>query len=163
MRFSLSSASDKLRTMRRAVLAAMILTSACSARGPEPAPVPADHAATVQAWRDKHEVDYRRDWVSIAGLYFLSPGSHTIGSDPKSQIVLGPHAAPRLGTVVAGADGSVRFEAAPTIVVTQKDAVVKGPIVMKEAGKPPAPRFSKVARPEPFRFDAGPTVTVLTV
>jgi len=125
--------------MRRLLLVAMILTSACGARGPEPAAVPADHAATVQAWRDKHEVDYRRDWVSIAGLYFLSPGTHTIGSDPKSNVVLGPHAAPRLGTVIAGADGSVRFEAAPKIVVTQKDAVLKGPVVMKEAGKPPAP------------------------
>jgi len=125
--------------MRRGLLAAVVLATACGGRSPEPAPVPADHGATVQAWRDKHEVDYRRDWVSIAGLYFLSPGAHTIGSDPKSQVVLGPHAAPRLGTVVVGTDGSVRFDAAPKVVVTQKDLVLKSPIVMKIAGKPAAP------------------------
>ncbi|HEX5214178.1 MAG TPA: DUF1684 domain-containing protein [Vicinamibacterales bacterium] len=123
--------------MRRGFLIAMIVTTGCSASPPAPPPVPADHAATVQAWRDKHEVDYRRDWVSIAGLYFLSPGRHTIGSDRKSNIVLGPHAAAQLGTVVAGADGAVRFEAAPKIIVTQKDVILRNPIVMKEVGKPP--------------------------
>ncbi len=130
--------------MRRALLAMLVLATACGGgnRAPAPAPVPADHAATVQAWRDKHEVDYRRDWVSIAGLYFLSPGAHTIGSDPRSNVVLGPHAAARLGTVVSGADGSVRFEPAPKVVVTRKNAPVNPPIVMKEAGKPAGPDLS---------------------
>ena len=40
-----------------------------------------------EAWRAKHEADYRRDWVTIAGLHFLS-GSHTAGSARSNDIVL---------------------------------------------------------------------------
>ena len=126
--------------MRRGLVVTAILAAGCTGR-PAPPPVPPDHAAPVQAWRDKHDADYRRDWVSIAGLYFLSPGEHVVGSDPKSQVVLGPHAPPRMGTVTVGADGSVRFAAAPNVVVTQKTVVLKSPVVMKDAGKPPAPEL----------------------
>ena len=41
-----------------------------------------DEKAAVQAWRVKHEADYRRDFVSIAGLYPLQPGPNTAGSAP---------------------------------------------------------------------------------
>lgn len=131
-----------MRIAARVVLLATAATaSACTGTvtPASSASIPTDHTATVQAWRDKHEVDYRRDWVSIAGLYFLSPGRHTIGSDPKSHVVLGRHAAARLGTVIAAADGGVRFEAAPGVVVVQKGAPVPSPFVMKAPGKPAAP------------------------
>jgi len=118
----------------------MILTSACGARGPEPAAVPADHAATVQAWRDKHEVDYRRDWVSIAGLHFVDPGAHTVGSGPKNdvQVVANiPASAGRL--TVKGT--SMTFEPAKGVTVTQDSKPASGPVVMKEEGKAPGPEF----------------------
>ena len=41
-----------------------------------------------EAWRAKHEADYRREWVTIAGLHFLEPGAHTAGSAPSNDIVL---------------------------------------------------------------------------
>jgi uncharacterized protein (DUF1684 family) len=39
----------------------------------------AAHVKKVRDWRTKHEADYRRDWVSIAGLHFLKPGVNTAG------------------------------------------------------------------------------------
>src|SRR5262249_51626045 len=52
-----------------------------------------DARKETEAWRSKHETDYRRDWSTIAGLHFLNPGSQTAGSASSNQIVL-PAAAP---------------------------------------------------------------------
>ena len=127
------------------VLLAGALLAGCGA--PEPAPAPADaplsaeaHAAKVQAWRDKHEVDYRRDWVSIAGLHFLAPGTHTLGSAKSSGIVVSPHVPATIGQLVV-AEGRVRFEPAPGVAITQKGQAVTAPIVLKEPGAAAAPEI----------------------
>jgi uncharacterized protein len=102
--------------------------------------VPDDYTVRVQAFRDKHEADYTREWVSIAGLHFVEPGTHTVGSGSKNDIVVVanlPDAAGRL--VVKGT--SMTFEPARGVSVTQKGQPVAGPIVMKEEGKPPSPEF----------------------
>ena len=46
--------------------------------------------AITEKWRAKHESDYRREWVSIAGLHKLNPGSNTAGSAASNDIVLPP-------------------------------------------------------------------------
>ena len=62
-----------------------------------------------EAWRAKHEADYRRDWVTIAGLHFLEPGSHTAGSARSNDIVLPASAPPVLGRfMLANGIGSFR-------------------------------------------------------
>jgi uncharacterized protein len=66
----------------------------------------------IQVWRAKHEADYRRDWATIEGLHFLSPGSHTAGSAPDNDIVLAAALPPRLGRFTV-ADDKVAFEAEP--------------------------------------------------
>jgi uncharacterized protein (DUF1684 family) len=111
-----------------------------------PAPVaaaltPEAYAAKVQAWRDKHEVDYRRDWVSIAGLHFLEPGTHTLGSATSSDIVVSEHVPPTIGRLVV-ADGLVRFEPAPGAAITQKGQPIAAAIVLKEPGQPAAPEMA---------------------
>ena len=103
-------------------------------------PTREEHAAKVQAWRDKHDVDYRRDWVSIAGLHFLSPGTHTLGSARSSDIVVSPHVPPSIGRLVV-ADGRVRFEPASGVAIAQKGQPVTAPIVLKEPGQPAAPEI----------------------
>jgi len=101
---------------------------------------PPDYAARVQAWRDKHESDYRRDFVTIAGLHFLDPGTHTVGSATTSGIVLTAHVPASIGRlVVTGA--SILYEPAPGLAVRQGGQPVTGPIVLKEAGKPAAPEI----------------------
>jgi uncharacterized protein (DUF1684 family) len=73
--------------------------------------VPAQTPTTdaVAAWRKKHEEDYRRNYVTIAGLHPLKPGVNTAGSRTDHDIVLPESTPPTLGRFVR--DGqTVRFE-----------------------------------------------------
>ena len=99
--------------------------------------VPEDHAAQVQSWRDKHEADYRRDWVTIAGLEFLEPGTHTIGSAPGNDIVLDAAVPASIGRLTVEGE-RVQFDAAPGVVVTRKEQPVAAPVVMNEPGRRPS-------------------------
>ena len=91
----------------------------------------------VQAWRDKHEADYRREWVTIAGLHFLKPGAQTAGSASGSDIELPPSAPPLLGRFVL--DGTaVRFEPGPGAAVELAGAQVASPVVLKDDSAPNA-------------------------
>lgn len=130
---------------RRVLAAAAVMLVVCGVGCDRaPAPIaeqpPADHAAQVRAWRDKHEADYRRDFVTIAGLHFLDPGVYTVGNRPGSDIQISalPADAGRLS--VEG--GRVRFEPAPNVGVTQKGQPVTGTIVLKALDTPPAPEIT---------------------
>ena len=72
------------------ILIAAVLTLAGCNRPPESTSTEADERAANEAaakWRAKHEADYRRDWVSIAGLYELKQGVNTAGSAKANGIV----------------------------------------------------------------------------
>jgi uncharacterized protein (DUF1684 family) len=115
---------------------AVLAASACH-REPAVAQVQT-HQQQVQQWRDQHEADYRRDWVTVAALHFLEPGVHTIGSRPGSTIVLAASAPADVGKVIV--EGvRVRFEPAPGIEARQSDKPVTGPVVMKAPDERPAP------------------------
>ena len=105
--------------------------------GASKAAVPPDHAAKVQAWRDKHEADYRRDWVSIAGLHFMTDGAYTVGSGKTNDIVVAASVPSTIGRLTV-ADGRVRYDPAPGIVVSRQGKPVAGSIVLKEPGSEPA-------------------------
>jgi uncharacterized protein (DUF1684 family) len=87
----------------------------------------------AEAWRAKHEADYRREWVTIAGLHFLEPGTHTAGSGPSNDIVLPTSAPSVLGRFVLGND-SVRFEPQPGAAVMLESRVVSSPIELADDG-----------------------------
>ena len=87
----------------------------------------ASHVKEVEAWRAKHEADYRRDWVSIDGLFFFKPGENRAGSAASNDIVLSSSLPPSIGTFVLAAD-HVRFIPAPGIAVSQNGEPVAGPI-----------------------------------
>jgi uncharacterized protein (DUF1684 family) len=99
--------------------------------------VPEDHIAQVQAWRARHEADYRRDFVTIAGLHVLEPGTHTVGSAPGNDIVLDAAVPGRLGQLIVEGE-RVQFDAAPGVVVTRKEQPVATPVVLTEPGRRPA-------------------------
>lgn len=65
-----------------------------------------------EAWRATHEADYRRDWVTIAGLHFIEPGAYTAGSARTNDIVLPSSVPGVIGRFVMEAD-VVRFEPEP--------------------------------------------------
>jgi uncharacterized protein (DUF1684 family) len=106
-----------------------VLTAACAAPPPEASAV----IAETEAWRAKHEADYRREWVTIAGLHFLNPGSQTAGSAPGNDVVLPAGAPSTLGRFVL--DGkAVRFEPEPGAAVQLRDAPVTAPLTLKDDG-----------------------------
>ena len=122
-----------------AAILALLAVPACR-NMPESNPahtLPLDHTAQVQAWRDKHEADYRRDFASIAGLYSLKPGSNTAGSGPTNDLRLPESVPPSLGTFVRTGN-EVRYEPAPGAGVRLKDQPVMQPVVLRDDNSPPA-------------------------
>jgi uncharacterized protein len=127
------------RTMKRLRRVAIVLgtlwsVGACGSDAPTetpqtPGPKAAD--AAVAEWRAKHEADYRRDFVSIAGLHPLKPGSNSAGSAATHDIVL-PASTPRtLGRFILAA-GGVRFEPAPGAAVLLRNQPVTGAIDLRD-------------------------------
>ena len=119
------------------VAAAFVLmslgSSACS-RVPDRRPtLTAEVVKEIEAWRTKHEVDYRRDWVTIAGLHDLKAGPNTAGSGAGNDIQLPASVPATLGRFVL--DGErVRFEPAKNAGVMLKDKPVTAPIELKDDG-----------------------------
>jgi uncharacterized protein (DUF1684 family) len=111
-------------TMIALSLAAGVLVAAV-ATPPDPA-----YRKEVEKWRAKHEADYRRDYVGLAGLFSLQPGVNSAGSGASNAIVL-PKATPStIGRFVLTGD-RVRFEPQAGVKVTLKGTPVTGPIELK--------------------------------
>src|ERR1700704_3191421 len=90
----------------------------------------ASHRQEVEKWRAKHETDYRKEYVGLAGLFALKPGANSVGSGSSNAIVL-PKATPSsVGRFVLTGD-RVRFEPQGGVKVTLKGAPVSGPIDVK--------------------------------
>jgi uncharacterized protein (DUF1684 family) len=132
--------------MRKLVVFGVVIAAAACGGAPEQAPpaavaTPAAVADTptqiAEKWRAKHETDYRRDWVSIAGLHPLKDGANTAGSAAKNDIVLPESLPARLGTFVLNA-GKVRFQPEKNAPVKLKDQPVTGAIDLKDDGAPGA-------------------------
>jgi uncharacterized protein (DUF1684 family) len=116
------------------VLSTLWSLSACGGDAPKEAPQSLDPEAAdaaVAAWREKHEADYRRDFVTIAGLHMLRPGSNSAGSAATHDIVLPASTPPTLGRFVLGTDG-VRFEPAPGAPVLMRNQKVTGAIHLRD-------------------------------
>jgi uncharacterized protein (DUF1684 family) len=121
-------------------IAGSVLAMACS-RAEEGGPVAADYVASVEAWREKHDADYRRDWVTISGLHPLAPGPNTAGSAPANDIMLPASTPATVGQFIL--DGPrVRFEPAPAGGVTLRDQPVAAPIDLRDDADPDADELS---------------------
>ena len=118
------------------LLVAVLLVAGCSKPAEQAAPLPAgeEWAKSVTGWRTQHETSYRQNWATIAGLHFLEPGTHSLGSDKKSAIVLPSDLPANVGRLVV-ADGWVRYQPAPGVMPTQNGKPISGDVVLKEPGK----------------------------
>lgn len=102
---------------------------------------PDDYRTRIEAFRAKHEQDYRREYVTIAGLHFLKSGVSRLGSDPAADIVLAPSVPATVGRLSVE-NGRVVFEPASGVGITQNGKPVERATVLKEPGKPAAPELS---------------------
>jgi len=91
--------------------------------------------AAARAWQAKHEVDYRRDWVTIAALHPLKPGGNSAGSAPGNDIVLPSSAPPAIGRFTL--DGArVRFEPASGVPVLLDDLPLTAAVDLRDDSGP---------------------------
>jgi uncharacterized protein len=113
-----------MQARRAAALAMLALVlGACGNRGDRATSTDSAADEAVREWRAKHESDYRREWVSIAGLHILKIGTNTAGSAKNNDIVLPASAPSHIGRFVLD-DDRVRFEPASGTPVMLKDKVV---------------------------------------
>jgi uncharacterized protein len=119
------------------VVATIAFVSACgdARRDTSSASAPAAAAESpveaIEKWRAKHDADYRRDWVTIAGLHPLKPGENTAGSAGSNSIVLPASVPAQIGRFVRN-DATVRFEPAPGVNVLLNGEPVKQPVDLKD-------------------------------
>jgi hypothetical protein len=125
------------RAPLRIAAAVALLSAACGGEAPtEPPPAAtASPIPAIEAWRAKHEADYRRSYVSVAGLHPLKPGRNTAGSAGSNDIVLPPSVAANIGTFVLNGT-TVRFEPAPNAAVRLDDQPVTTPRDLRDDGQP---------------------------
>jgi uncharacterized protein len=124
-----------------AVVIAVSLTAACSGEAPKEAasaaPVADSPVMVNEKWRAKHEADYRRDWVTIAGLHPLKPGANSAGSAATNDIVLPASAPARIGRFVRG-DQAIRFEPDANAQILLNNQPVTSPIDLRDDRAPKA-------------------------
>ena len=125
----------KLRCRVAFALIPLLVAAAPACRGSGEAPLvlpdPETADAAVEAWRRQHEADYRRDFVSIAGLHGLKPGANTAGSAATSDLVLPASTPPTVGRFVLDG-GRVRFEPAAGVNVMLDDKPVTSAIDLRD-------------------------------
>ncbi len=123
---------------RRAIAAAVLALAVGCTSTESPASSRAEQQAANDAaarWQAKHEADYRREWVSIAGLHDLKPGVNTAGSASTNDIVLPASVPPRIGRFVRNGE-QVRFEPAPEAHVTLDERPVTAPVDLLDDRSP---------------------------
>ena len=130
-RFGYHRGMARARALVSAVLLLAMLAAGCRDGGSTTPPASETPEEAVATWRAKHEADYRREWVSIAGLHLLQPGVSTAGSAPSSDIVL-PSSAPAAVGTFELKDDRVRFVPAAGVNVMLKDKPVIGPLVLRD-------------------------------
>lgn len=93
------------------------------------------HVKEVADWRAKHEADYARDWVPLAGLFDLQPGENSAGSASSNTIKLPSRAPASVGRFMYR-NGQVSFEPAPGAPVTLKGQPVTAAVTLRSDGEP---------------------------
>jgi uncharacterized protein (DUF1684 family) len=84
----------------------------------------------VEHWRQKREADLKADdgWLSVSGLFWLTPGETKVGSDPANDVMLPARAPALLGTLTLN-QGQAVFQVAPGVTITRNGmAFESGPI-----------------------------------
>jgi uncharacterized protein (DUF1684 family) len=125
-----------MRSFLQGLLTVALVATAAGAGAQSAAPPPTA-AATAEAWRQQYERDLRAEygWLSVAGLTFLPEGTHTVGSDPASAVVLpAGHAPQHVGRLEVTDEGvTLYLESGVEALLNGKPSP---PVVtLKKAGK----------------------------
>jgi uncharacterized protein (DUF1684 family) len=120
-----------------AVAAVMIAPMGLFGQSQKP-PAPADYLKRVEAWRAAHEVDYRRDYVPLAGLFYLEEGPNAAGSAPGSRVQLPARAPATIGRFIHQSSGT-RFEPAAGVRLGLNGKPLTAAVTLRPDGESEAP------------------------
>jgi uncharacterized protein len=132
-----------IRPLAASVILAVTIT-ACQtsdtgrAAAAAPAGSTATHRTEIERFRHDYEARLTADngWLTVAGLFFLSPGTRTFGSDPLNDIVL-PAAAPARAGTFEFLDGVVSATAVPgSALIVNGEAVASAQLRSDGRGDP---------------------------
>lgn len=118
-----------MRSRVLVVFTLLLTAAACSRRDTEA------YRKQVEAFRQKHEADYTKEYVPLSALYFLKAGENRAGSAADNDFVLPASTPARLGTFVLGTDNNVRFTPAPGADVRLNGRAVAADIALTDDGK----------------------------
>ena len=64
------------------LISAVVILGATSTQAPDQA-----YVQSFEKWKADQTADLKKNWLSLAGLFWLKPGANTFGSAPASQLV----------------------------------------------------------------------------
>ncbi len=102
----------------------ILLLAACSHTPSEPPPDPA-YRAQIRAWQKYHQEGMKRDWGTLAGLFWLSPGDNLFGSDPENTVTLPYPGIPAQAGVFTVKGKTVTVSVSPDVNFTLKGKPVR--------------------------------------
>jgi uncharacterized protein (DUF1684 family) len=94
---------------------------------------------TIQQWRQQMEEALRADdgWLTLAGLFWLHPGTNTIGADTDSDIMLPAGFAPDQAASIEFAGDRATLHALPDVEITVNGQPASTNLLRSDA-EPPA-------------------------
>lgn len=97
------------------------------------------YIATIQQWRQQMEESLRAadGWLTLAGLFWLHPGSNTVGAGPDSDIVLPAGFAPDRVASIEFAGGRATLHTLPGIDISVNGQPATDNLLRSDA-EPPA-------------------------
>ena len=97
------------------VIAVVLLTACQKATKQAPAVDPAVHRAEIQKWQSDRLASLTKEdgWLTLVGLFWLSKGDNSIGSDPGNAILLPKGKAPGVAGSISQPKGQVLLRARP--------------------------------------------------
>jgi uncharacterized protein (DUF1684 family) len=106
------------------------------------------HRKEIEEWQASRRSRITREdgWLTLVGLFWLKPGTNTVGSDSSNAVILPAGKTPsHLGTISL-TDGKLRFEATRGVTVISGDSVIQAiDMLTDEGGKPTILRHGTVS------------------
>jgi uncharacterized protein (DUF1684 family) len=118
------------------MISRFILAAALAVSAVDPAVV-----KEIRDFRTKHETDYKRDYVTLAGLFSLKEGVNTAGSASTNDVVLPKPVPASIGRFVMTGD-RVRFEPKAGAAVLLNNRPMTSPIEVKSDESGPADQLT---------------------
>ena len=121
------------RSIPMVLLFAFALSSGSQSQtAPDPA-----YRQSFEKWQAELVADLKQNWIPLAGLFWLKPGTNRFGADPNLEIVLPKDSAPAQAGVFDLQGGEVTLRLEPGVKATIAGAAVTTAKLQPDtAGKP---------------------------